>query len=66
MVEPEFENSSLQTSVPEAMFGDQVCMATSLLPAEVIASALTVVFEASRKGAKYWFDVAEGVPPFSV
>jgi hypothetical protein len=45
-------NSSLQTSVPDAMFGLKLCEATVLFEyPDAAARALTVRFDETRKGA---------------
>jgi hypothetical protein len=45
-------NSSLHTSVPEGILGAKVWLVTELgVSAEAVAMALTVTFDAMRKGA---------------
>jgi hypothetical protein len=64
---PELVNSSDQTSVPEAILGEKVFVATLLLVSpEATAIALTVRFEATRKGASYTIEEVVGVVPSSV
>jgi hypothetical protein len=49
-----FVNSSLQTSVPDGIFGEKLWLATELdisTGAPPTAIALTVRFDATRKGA---------------
>ena len=63
----ELENSSDQTSVPEAMAGVKILVATLLLvPPGAAAMALTVRLEATRIGARYGCDEVVGVAPSRV
>jgi hypothetical protein len=63
----ELANSSLHTSVPDAMLGVKLLLATLLavLP-EAVAMAFTVRFEATRNGASYICDDVLGAEPSSV
>jgi hypothetical protein len=57
----ELENSSDQTSVPEAILGAKLWLVMLLtLSPEAVAMALMVIFDATRKGAKYRGDDALG------
>ena len=58
-------NSSLQTSVPEAMLGEKAWVATVLLrvPGGAAAIAFRVRFDETRKGAMYCSEVSVGVVP---
>jgi hypothetical protein len=60
----EFANSSLHTSVPEAMFGVNAWLATWLAVwPESVAMTFTVTLEATRKGATYGVELLVGVLP---
>jgi hypothetical protein len=60
-------NSSLHTSVPDAMLGAKAFVVTLLVVSpEAAAMALTVRFEATKNGALYTCDEVLGVEPSSV